>query len=343
METGSKRIAYLDIAKGIAIICIILGHLGIAKINRVVFTFHVPIFFLIMGYFTDERRSLGDTVKNKARTLLVPYLITCLAIILLGTLLEARSGQAGAAFRKWVYAAAYGAGDNYKKPFYIKGIGAIWFLWASFWGILFLRIGLNFSPVKRVLWIGLLFALGSYTRRWFWFPLSIQAGACAASFMYAGWLLRGNLPQLRAIPEEGKTAFRLFALLIWALFIKDFQSFWLVHCDVGRGAVDIFGCLCACYLVVLGSKRIEDHLPALSRPLAYLGRYSLLVLCVHIIELDLFPWKGLTARLIGHGMAESLQMPVIIAGKLCFDLTAAVLLSKSRTVRKLFGYKESVK
>lgn len=46
-----KRIVSIDIARGIAILCIILGHLGIRQINRIVFTFHVPIFFFITGYF----------------------------------------------------------------------------------------------------------------------------------------------------------------------------------------------------------------------------------------------------------------------------------------------------
>ena len=46
----TKRLTYIDIARGIAIICIVLGHLGNNTINRVVFTFHVPIFFFITGY-----------------------------------------------------------------------------------------------------------------------------------------------------------------------------------------------------------------------------------------------------------------------------------------------------
>lgn len=47
MKTKSTRLQYIDIAKGIAMICIILGHLGNASINRIVFTFHVPIFSLL--------------------------------------------------------------------------------------------------------------------------------------------------------------------------------------------------------------------------------------------------------------------------------------------------------
>ena len=80
------RISYIDVAKGISMICIILGHLNCHAINRVVFPFHVPVFFLITGYFTDRESGLRDFVKKKARTLLVPYFVTCLAIIVIGTL-----------------------------------------------------------------------------------------------------------------------------------------------------------------------------------------------------------------------------------------------------------------
>ena len=63
MKTKSTRLQYIDIAKGIAMICIILGHLGNASINRIVFTFHVPIFFFITGYFTNKK--LACSIYNK--------------------------------------------------------------------------------------------------------------------------------------------------------------------------------------------------------------------------------------------------------------------------------------
>lgn len=159
-QVKKPRLQYVDIARGIAMICIILGHLGNPSINRVVFTFHVPIFFFITGYFTSTKRSLPEFTKNKARTLLVPYAMACLVIIILGTLLGFHYGNAADAFKGWIYASIYGAGDSYTVPFYIKGIGAIWFLWATFWGSVFLRISLDFNKYTRVFSIFALFALG---------------------------------------------------------------------------------------------------------------------------------------------------------------------------------------
>ena len=60
-----ERINYFDITKGIAIICIVIGHLSITQVNSVVFTFHVPIFFLVSGYFLSNKLSVKNFIKRK--------------------------------------------------------------------------------------------------------------------------------------------------------------------------------------------------------------------------------------------------------------------------------------
>ena len=77
-----NRVKYIDIARGIAILCIILGHLGNATINRIVYTFHVPIFFLITGYFMSDKMSTREFCQKKIRTLILPYVYTCILMIL---------------------------------------------------------------------------------------------------------------------------------------------------------------------------------------------------------------------------------------------------------------------
>ena len=349
--SAAGRLRFVDIAKGISIICIILGHLGIHNITRVVFTFHVPIFFLITGYFIRVKEGVRDFAVKKARTLLVPYFVTSLVMIAIAAGIGLRDGSVLHNVKVWTYAALYASGGRYDKPFYIKEIGAIWFLWASFWGCLFLRAALNLEARWRIAVIAALFAFGYYSRNLFWFPLSIQAGACATAFMYAGHLFRVEKGILRGLSNETRVFGTLVALCTWVMFIKDFQAFWLVNCDFGRGIVDIFGCICACYIVLLGAYYLDRMGQAeaaggsaaggvaarLAGGLAYIGKYSLMVLCIHIVELNFLPWIAIFQK---HGMPAALQQPARIAGKLCLDLGGAYLLSKSGAVRKLFGYKK---
>lgn len=337
-----ERLIYIDIVRGIAVLCIIIGHLSNSTINRVVFTFHVPIFFIITGYFMLEKGTVCDYVKNKFRSLIIPYICTCFVIIILGMINGfALNGMDGAkcAIIEWTYASLYGAGDTYKEPFYIKQIGAIWFLWATFWGGIFLKVILKLKNVQRIIIVIVLFLVGYFSKDYFWFPLSIQAGCCATLFMYIGYICKCIKPVYETISVEIKHFFLIIAIIVWLCFIKDFKSFWFVHCDFGRGVVDIFGCLCACYVVMNISHIIETKIKCLGIGLAYIGRYSLFILCIHIVELTFFPWWDITNKLCELGMPAILELPLIIVGKFILNIVLMYFCSKSSRIRKLFGIK----
>ncbi len=336
----NTRLRYIDIAKGIAMICIMLGHWGNSDINRVVYTFHVPIFFFITGFFISSKRSTKDFVKVKFRTLIVPYILTCIVVTIIGTLREwIISRDAVTVLKSMVYASLYGAGDSYTSPFYIPAIGAIWFLWATFWGSCFMRVSLNFDKYVRLAFVAGLFVLGYFSRAICWFPLSIQAGACATLFMYMGFLLKSELQTVSKVSKEVKCFGLVFAVVTWFSFIKDFQSFWLVHCDIGRGIVDIWGCICACSIVILISRIIDNKTKYISSFLSYFGKYSLLVLCVHAADY-FFPVWSMVGLLVKCGMPESYHFIAVAIAKIPIDLIIVYVLSKITLVRRLYGIKD---
>lgn len=338
---SASRLKYIDIARGIAIICIILGHLGINEISRVVFTFHVPIFFFITGYFINDKLPIVDFIKKKFRTLIVPYICACIAIILLGTLISGIRYGGEAAIEtalKWIYASFYGAGDSYTEPFYIKGIGAIWFLLASFWGSVFLRISLNMKKGARIIMVLALFVAGYWSfQKWFWFPLSIQAGCSATLFMYIGYLVKQSKEVYSKISTEVKLLSIIGASCIWLDFMINFKSFWLVRCDIGRGVIDIFGCICACYIVLHISRFIEKKTKTLANVLSFFGKYSLIVLCIHIIELNLFPWREMINYLAGFDIPYIICEIIACVLKLTFIVLMTILCSRSTRIKTLFG------
>ena len=102
--------------------------------------------------------------------------------------------------------------------------------------------------------------------------------------------------------REAKTFLVIAAFWIWYAFIRSFQSFWLVHCDVGRGGSDIFASVCACICIILISGQIDAKFEHLGKGLAYLGRYSLLMLILHIVELDLVPYGRIYGYLTEAGI-----------------------------------------
>lgn len=336
-----KRIDFLDIAKGIAIIAIILGHLGSNTINRVVFTFHVPIFFIITGYFINKKYTIKEFIENKFKRLIIPYFVTSILIIIIS--IFSIKLFYGVNFFNWIgakqylIATIYGAGDNHVFLGYkIRAIGAIWFLWASFWASILLRISLELKKEYRILFIAILFVIGYFSSKIIWLPLSIQAGFCATLFMYVGYLINTYFDKYKHIYIKYKKHIIIISLLIWIQFIYSFKSFWLVHCDIGRGIIDIIGSLCACYCIIIISKVIKTKTRFTYKIFEFLGRYSLLILCIHIIELNLFPWIKIIT--LDNKLNISTQyLPVFIAlGKMIFDIGLAYILSKNKLINKIF-------
>ncbi len=337
--TNRSRTRFIDIARCIGIIAIILGHLSVPEIHRVVYTFNVPLFFLITGYFINEKAPLRQFIKRRFKTLIVPYLITCVALIIIAVF--------GAVISKgnpmeqgwlWLYAGVYGAGYNWYEPFFISSVGPIWFLWATFFSGLILKLLLKTKPVIRMLAVVTLFAIGYFSSFIIWLPLSFQAGLCGTLYVYLGYLFSKSKDAAKELNKESKLFFILIAFAVWISFMVDFKTYWMVICDFGRGITDIFGSVCACIAVFAISYLIDKYLKHTSKLLSYIGENSIFIVCVHTVEQDLL---ALDIRL-GHLFPNLTGVPgliLLIAVKLVFNITLGCLLSRIRFVRKAFGMK----
>lgn len=59
-----KRVGYIDIMKGVAIICVLIGHyVKIPYISAIIWSFHMPLFIFLNGYFFKEI-PIGQRIKN---------------------------------------------------------------------------------------------------------------------------------------------------------------------------------------------------------------------------------------------------------------------------------------
>ncbi len=72
---NSGRLEYIDIAKGLGIILVVVGHISPNKeLNQLIYTFHMPLFFLIAGMFIrNKSRTKALVIKNFYR-IIVPLI-----------------------------------------------------------------------------------------------------------------------------------------------------------------------------------------------------------------------------------------------------------------------------
>lgn len=317
----SDRLRFVDIARGIGILSIIVGHFGIPAIVRVVFTFHIPVFYLITGYFM-EKEPVSLFLRKRLKNLLIPYLLTCMAVVLLQGFVALFHGMDVIGnLWNWIKAGFYGAGSSYHLPEPFSAIGAVWFLLATFWGSLLMQFVLRRNQYVQAIWVVALFALGYITaNKLIWFPFDIQPGCCAVLYMYIGYMARKNEDGIRKVMNKAWPA----AFFAWFAFIYTFASFSLVRCDYGRGPVDIAASLCACYCIFFISEKLDRFDGRIVWTLANIGRYSLLILCVHLVEMDLIDWWKVVDRLQMFGIpklcgcvvAVGLKMVIIFGGTL---------------------------
>ena len=281
-----RRLTYLDMAKGIGIFLVILGHIEYIREDTLkwISSFHMPLFFVIGGILAYEKREEGrpffSALAARARGTLVPYAAFTIMLLTMNTLehfLEPGALSGAQLARQYVDAAT-----GY-------GIHILWFLPAYFTaGAIFLLLEKGLRHVSRNLAV-LLLAVGAYGVTVIFrldqyavmdLPLigyagmdlliTLLRGVLAMPFLLMGWYLGalyGRLP---------RKAFPVLALLlipggILALHASVFDLHYL-YVEPWHYLTALLSCA--------GLTALMRALPAI-RPLAWLGRNSLVIMCTH--------------------------------------------------------------
>ena len=137
-DSDNNRINYFDIAKGIGIILVIIGHIEYvpAPIRFYIVTFHMPLFFVVSGMLmnlTDEKnREMKPLVIKKLKRIMLPYLIFSVLYPVIDLLYYFITGNGD----------PYGTlGTNISDTLMLYGYSVLWFLPTAFFGeVIFLLI-----------------------------------------------------------------------------------------------------------------------------------------------------------------------------------------------------------
>ncbi len=127
-----SRDLQLDIAKGIAIYSVVLGHLDTGLKGQIIYLFHMPFFFIVSGYFHQIDPQEGRHLRKKAISLLVPYFVYLLILKLpsigafYNQLIQQLSVEAIVSFAKYIVWLILG-GDTLEGT-----VGVFWFVTCLF-------------------------------------------------------------------------------------------------------------------------------------------------------------------------------------------------------------------
>jgi polysaccharide biosynthesis protein PslL len=265
------RSATIDVAKGLGIVLVVLGHNWIVEstkgeLFRVIFSFHLPLFFFLSGVFVRRSDTPRHFVSARAHSLLKPYFVT-LTII----------GVAKAAGWDYFQGVLYATGRT--------------LYWIPMWYLphLFLSSLVAWLLIRRVESTALLWAIaaaalafGVLALRPTDLPWSIDLIPISAAFLLAGTLCRDALASMRFHALAFFVALAAFAALhglfdeTMDLNIRRYDNLFIVS---AQAALGIYLCLGLALLLT----RVE---PA-KKALAYVGSGTLFILIFHTF----FQWK----------------------------------------------------
>ncbi len=356
-EAGSalgtkKRIDYIDIIRGIAMLCIIAGHMGNNLIIRIVFTFHVPVFFIVSGMFYRDKKG---KIKDNTIKLIKPYIFTVLCVALLDCVkaiaqnwMEFKQVSFMSGLRlaiKDLVAGVYGSGSRVDfLNFDLTAIGAIWFYLALIWALVFIKVILHISNTisksaltKTLLLYGfaiLFWIAGFYSAKAIWLPLSIQSGCSAVIFMIIGMRINGYKERYSKSIWSYVAAVVLWGVAIYFSITNDYMS--LVRSAFPNPIINIVGAVAASWVLFGVGEKMEHS--NISKPLRFFGKYSMVVLSFHLIELNVIPWGKLIH--IGEGELAWVNRILIFTAKIVWCLLGVALARKMKVLKWVYSIKE---
>lgn len=283
---SQKRISYIDTAKGIGILLVLIGHSEYPSTNLITWisSFHMPLFFILSGIlFAHTGAATKKTkpfLKKKLCSILVPYIAFSFLSIVASAILDSES------FPAYLWTALIQTMSFY-------GISVLWFLPALFFSeLIFFFIKKHTSTKGTVLLTGCILSLSilgnELYHRYFTATetysnlflnclcvVLIRTGI-AISFLTIGFYLYHAISNQKL--STGNYLLLSIGFLLLNLFLgfknggvdlnqMVFRNYLLYYLAAFCGTMFIL-CLC-------------NALPALP-PLTYLGKNSLIIMATHM-------------------------------------------------------------
>lgn len=291
----AKREILWDVMRGIAIMLVVIGHSGVSSFAwSFIYSFHMPLFFFISGYFLKANLEIKQFCIKKLKDLYVPffkyYAILILASPLLHRYLLTKNnyGTVADVSSALFLAARFRVGA-------IDLLGQFWFLPVLFFvGIIAfvgVRITEKYFHSNYVCLIsgGAIFSiLGGVGMRNHWYAPYDMYGVLYFLFYYiAGWYCHHVNP-IR-IGKANRYILPCVVLLTLYCFYKENIEDWVV--------LKILAACIGIVLVFVVSKCLEK-VTFLSKTLQYIGSHTMSIYVWHVflfklLELSMSYWvKG---------------------------------------------------
>ncbi len=281
----NKRISWIDICRGIGILCVIYAHgLSADKYRFLFYAFHIPLFFFLSGVTLSHKQheSVYKSIKKGVKGILFPYFLFALISYGLWLILNIRNFHFEG-FLQIMINILYGNGSGNQLFFN----AVLWFLPCLFITRLSFTILSDISRNIKILIPTLLAcSIAGYILATAYPHLKLPFGAETAFssivFFGVGYLYNGSA-KLKQLLDNKKITTALFLTVITVLF--SLSNFYLSGHQVDM-RLNRMGNYFLFYLSAVSGIAMcvsWSHLIKQNKFLEYLGRNSMILFVSHLI------------------------------------------------------------
>lgn len=280
-EQNGKRIEWIDTAKGIGLILVILGHLKTDYLSTWIYTFHMPLFFFLSGVvFSGAKYSFKEFLLKRIKSLVIPYFSLGIVIWLFYAVVNIFVGQDNG---------LYGSNLEMLKNFIVQEhFWTVWFLACLFltemlYFILVKYLGRNFLILSVASVLICSFGLIRYRMGYGGLPWNLDIALVAQFFVHCGYILKNSVKLKEFI--FGNRGIAYFAKMLLFLGMNLFAGILCIkvaHQSLdmsvglyGNELLTIISALSGTLFIVMLSEKIH------SKFIAYLGRNTMIIFAWH--------------------------------------------------------------
>ena len=344
----------ISVAKAIGIVLMVVGHSGCPLIlNRLIYSFHIPLFFFLSGYFMrfpDSNKDLSSSIIRKLKGLYIPYVKWSVVFLLFHN-----------AFYKWHILTSndhsYSWWEILNRFIHIVcGMGMHDSLLGPFWFLrnlllssiisLFIVYFVRHSRILPLIILLLMSVVFSYWEPDMIFDISLRDVFYGGSFFYSGYLfhiMEGRLTSPKRVYNNG--FFMVSFLVLFVVVILSLPDGYTFMTDLRKQPYHFAIALIGIYVVMFISYVFRE-----CDTMQFIGKSTMDIFALHLL---CFKLVSLVLVLSCNMSVDNLgQFPVIegfdhiwilysIVGVVSPLLLADLYNIVIRKVETLISYRES--
>ena len=311
--TMTQRIESFDIMKGIGIILMIVAH-TIGPDNRLwdfIYAFHMPLFFVVAGYFYKQD-TLPKLLKKNRNQLLIPYIVLCIIVIFLSQIRH-----------------PHNITSDIVSAF--NGMGPGWFLLAMFMVRIEFYYILKIFPNYYLILSLFISTIVCFIAHYHDIPsfLSFFPSLVSLFFVAIGYYIR--IHSLLEFDKKYPYIYISLGLIFW--FITSiFGKVEMSHCIFKLSIIDICGSVGGTFLVYKLSKFIDNSNNRIKNIISLAGRCTLVILFFHSIDYCIYVWY-----IFEPLFSSSIRLFVILMFRLLFVAICVCITLHIKILRSFFS------